>query len=274
MSNINHAIRSFSLVLTITVLAGNGSAHAVTATGPSVNLFNAATIESLSNTSKTARALESSLEKVINQLETQAALYESADCALSNDAGCVQLRKGVKKNYAELLNQIQEQLPEIKRNIAETRDALGEQMASELGRKMSPGDLQRLLAGRHGKMTPSSPALGKAKTGRLSGLFEGYYNLVRRGGNSSGNSAVLASQLYIDAVHSANYLGLIGAEIDSQHTELLLELEWGELTAQMTGTVDNVKQLLWGSEEMRQDILNVGLQNGQPQEAFADLYVD
>jgi len=123
-------------------------------------------------------------------------------------------------------------------------------------------------------MTPSAPVLGKAKAGRLSGLFEGYYNLVRRSGNSSGNSTVLASQLYIDAVHSANYLDLIGAEIDSQHTELLLELEWGELTAQMTGTVGSVKQLLWGTEDMRQDILNVGLQSSQPQEAFADLYVD
>jgi len=274
MSNINRVIRNFYLAFTITAFCGVNATHAVTATGPSVNLFNAATIESLSNTSKTARALESSLEKVINQLETQTALYESAECTRSNDAGCVQLRKGVKKNYAELLNQIQEQLPEIKRNITETRDALGEQMVSELGRKMSPGDLQRLLAGRHGKMTPSAPAIGKAKTGRLSGLFEGYYNLVRRGGNSSGNSAVLASQLYIDAVYSASYLDLIGAEIDSQHTELLLELEWGELAAQMSGTVGNVKQLLWGSEDMRQDILNVGLQSSQPQEAFADLYVD
>lgn len=274
MSNVIPSIRGFSLALAITAFGGVTTAHAVTATGPSVNLFNAATIESLSNTSKTARALESSLEKVINQLETQTALYESAGCASSNDAGCIQLRKGVKKNYAELLNEIQEQLPEIKRNITSTRDALGKQMVSELGRKMSPGDLQRLLAGRHGKLTPSAPALGKAKTGRLSGLFEGYYNLVRRGGNSSGNSTVLASQLYIDAVHSVNYLDLIGAEIDSQHTELLLELEWGELTAQMTGTVGNVKQLLWGTEDMRQDILNVGLQSSQPQEAYADLYVD
>lgn len=274
MSHIITTLRGFSLALTVTVFGGVTSAHAVTATGPSVNLFNAATIESLSNTSKTARALESSLEPVISQLETQTALYESADCASSNDAGCVQLRKGVKKNYAELLDQIQAQLPEIKRNISETRDALGKQMVSELGRKMSPGDLQRVLAGRHGKMTPSAPSLGSAKAGRLSGLFEGYYNLVRRDGNSSGNSTVLASQLYIDAVHSANYLDLIGAEIDSQHTELLLELEWGELTAQMTGTVGNVKELLWGGNDMRQNILNVGLQTEKPQKAFADLYVD
>jgi len=32
--------------------------------------------------------------------------------------------------------------------------------------------------------------------------------------------------------------------------------------------------LLWGTEDMRQDILNVGLQSSQPQEAYADLYVD
>ena len=248
--------------------------HAITASGPSVNLFNAETLESLSNTSKTARALESSLEQVIAKLETQTSLYESADCPTTNDAGCRQLRQGIKKNYAALLEQIRDQLPEIKQSIATTRDALGKQMVSELGRKMTPGDIQRLLAGRRSKIASPSPTLGQAKTGRLSGLFEGYYNLVRRGGNSPGNSAVLASQLYIDAVHSADYLDLIAAEIDSQHTELLLELEWGELTAQMTGTVGSVKALLWGSEDIRGDILNVGLEIVDNTKEFSDLYID
>jgi hypothetical protein len=85
---------------------------------------------------------------------------------------------------------------------------------------------------------------------------------------------VLAAQLYTDSVSSAKYLDLIEAEIDSQHTELLLELEWVELTAQMNGTVDNVKTLLWGGTDDRLELLNIGLEYTSDQQAFSDLYVN
>ena len=85
---------------------------------------------------------------------------------------------------------------------------------------------------------------------------------------------MLAAQLYIDSVNSAEYLDLIEAEIDSQHTELLLELEWAELTDQMTGTVDNVKKFLWGGADDRQELLNIGLEYTSEQQAFSDLYVN
>ena len=85
---------------------------------------------------------------------------------------------------------------------------------------------------------------------------------------------MLAAQLYTDSVSSAKYLDLIEAEIDSQHTELLLELEWVELTAQMNGTVDNVKTLLWGGTDDRLELLNIGLEYTSDQQAFSDLYVN
>ena len=65
----------------------------------------------------------------------------------------------------------------------------------------------------------------------------------------------------------------IEAEIDSQHTELMLELEWVELTAQMNGTVDNVKTLLWGGTDNRHELLDIGLEYTAEKQAFSDLYV-
>jgi hypothetical protein len=168
---------------------------------------------------------------------------------------------------------MQDQLPDIRASIEKTRDALADRMQSELGRKMTPGDLQRLVSGRSSKTGANGNSMKQNKGSRLSGLFESYYRLVQRNGGSSGSGTVLAAQLYIDSVNSAQYLDLIEAEIDSQHTELMLELEWVELTAQMNGTVDNVKTLLWGGTDNRHELLDIGLEYTAEKQAFSDLYV-
>jgi hypothetical protein len=180
----------------------------------------------------------------------------------------------MKQTYKSLLTEMQEQLPEIRISIEKTRDSLAERLQSELGRKMTPGDLQRLVSGRLESANSGGRALKNNKGSRLSGLFEGYYKLVKRNSGSNSTSTVLAAQLYTDSVSSAKYLDLIEAEIDSQHTELLLELEWVELTAQMNGTVDNVKTLLWGGTDDRLELLNIGLEYTSDQQAFSDLYVN
>jgi hypothetical protein len=106
-------------------------------------------------------------------------------------------------------------------------------------------------------------------------LFEGYYKLVKRNGVGADSGAVLASELYLDSMYSAKYLDLIEAEIDSQQTELLLELEWVDLTAQMNGTVGNVKRLLWGDVGDREELLNIGLEPlVETKATFSDLYVN
>jgi hypothetical protein len=242
-------------------------------TGPAVNLFTPLSIESLSETSRNARELERSLESLIEKLETQSSLYEAADCSLTYDDGCQKLRRGMKQTYNSLLSEMQDQLPDIRASIEKTRDALADRMQSELGRKMTPGDLQRLVSGRSSKTGANGNSMKQNKGSRLSGLFESYYRLVQRNGGSSGSGTVLAAQLYIDSVNSAQYLDLIEAEIDSQHTELMLELEWVELTAQMNGTVDNVKTLLWGGTDNRHELLDIGLEYTAEKQAFSDLYV-
>ena len=75
-------------------------------------------------------------------------------------------------------------------------------------------------------------------------------------------------------MQSLYFLDLIEAEIGSQSTELVLELEWGELTEQMTATVGDVKALLWGETDRSEDILEVGLEAPQQQETYSDLLVN
>ena len=74
-------------------------------------------------------------------------------------------------------------------------------------------------------------------------------------------------------MQSLYYLDLIEAEIGSQSTELVLELEWGELTDQISSTVTDVKALLWGDVDQSQEILEVGLSDVSPQDEYHDLLV-
>ena len=69
------------------------------------------------------------------------------------------------------------------------------------------------------------------------------------------------------------YLDLIEAEIGSQSTELVLELEWGELTDQISSTVTDVKALLWGEIDQSEEILEVGLTEASPRDQYNDLLV-
>ena len=104
-------------------------------------------------------------------------------------------------------------------------------------------------------------------------MFSRYYELVKRGGKQSDALPVLASQIYLDSVQSLYYLDLIEAEIGSQSTELVLEIEWGELTDQISSTVTDVKALLWGDIDQSQEILEVGLSDTAPQDEYHDLLV-
>ena len=101
-------------------------------------------------------------------------------------------------------------------------------------------------------------------------MFSRYYELVKRGGRQADALPVLASQIYLDSVQSLYFLDLIEAEIGSQSTELVLELEWGELTDQISATVGDVKVLLWGEEDRAQDILEVGLQESASRDGLLE----
>lgn len=253
-------------------------AHAVTQQSsdkrPRINLFPTSVVESLSETSRAAREMESGMYAVVAKLDKQQQAYSSTRCEGSDDRGCVQLRKAIRGTYKEMLGVMQKSIPEIRSTLDATANSMGASLRSEIGRKMTPGDVQRILAGR----SASSRAIpnitsSPSRQGKLSKMFSRYYELVKRGGNQADALPVLASQIYLDSMQSLYFLDLIEAEIGSQSTELVLELEWGELTDQISATVTDVKALLWGETDRSEDILEVGLEEPAPQDTYADLLV-
>jgi hypothetical protein len=274
------SINKRMLVLTCgwALALGQSWAYAVTRDAgevrPKINLFPTSVVESLSQTSRTARDMESGMYEVVAKLDKQKQAYESTHCDNSDDQGCLQLRKAIRGSYKEMLDVMQASIPEMRTSLDSTVDSMGSSIRGELGRKMTPADVQRILGGRTSSVQGMTPASGNAaRQGKLSKMFARYYELVKRGGKQSDALPVLASQIYLDSMQSLYFLDLIEAEIGSQSTELVLELEWGELTDQISSTVTDVKALLWGDLDQSQDILEVGLAEASPQDEYHDLLV-
>jgi hypothetical protein len=241
---------------------------------PKINLFPTSVVESLSETSRAARNMESGMYEIVAKLDKQKQAYQSTHCDNSEDRGCVELRKAIRSSYKEMLDVMQSSIPQMRSSLDATADSMGNSLRSEIGRKMTPGDVQRILAGRSSSnQAIPRPSASGARQGKLSKMFSRYYELVKRGGKQSDALPVLASQIYLDSMQSLYFLDLIEAEIGSQSTELVLELEWGELTDQMTATVTDVKALLWGDTDSSQEILEVGLETPLQQDAYSDLLV-
>jgi len=241
---------------------------------PKINLFPTSVVENLSDTSRAARDMESGMYEVVARLDKQKQAYDSTHCSDSEDRGCVQLRKAIRGTYKEMLDVMQSSIPEMRDSLDATAKSMGTSLRSEIGRKMTPGDVQRILAGRSASnQVMPRPSSGAARQGKLSKMFSRYYELVKRGGKQSDALPVLASQIYLDSMQSLYFLDLIEAEIGSQSTELVLELEWGELTDQISATVTDVKALLWGETDRSQEILEVGLETHSQQDAYSDLLV-
>ena len=241
---------------------------------PRINLFPTSVVEHLSDTSRAARDMENGLYEIVAKLDKQKQAYDSTQCANSDDRGCVQLRKAVRGTYKEMLDLMQSSLPRMRTSLDATVKSMGGSLRSEIGRKMTPGDVQRILGGRStGTAGVNRPVAATARQGKLSKMFSRYYELVKRGGKQADALPVLASQIYLDSMQSLYFLDLIEAEIGSQSTELVLELEWGELTDQISATVGDVKVLLWGEVDQGQEILEVGLQQESGRDEYRDLLV-
>jgi hypothetical protein len=277
--NRRHINKTVLAVACASALAlGSTWAHAVardtSAPRPKINLFPTSVVENLSDTSRAAREMENGLYEIVEKLEKQKQAYDSTGCANSDDRGCVQLRKAVRGTYKEMLDVMQASIPQMRNSLDATVDSMGGSLRAEIGRKMTPGDVQRVLGGRSvSGAGMSSPVTSGARQGKLSKMFSRYYELVKRGGKQADALPVLASQIYLDSMQSLYFLDLIEAEIGSQSTELVLELEWGELTDQISATVGDVKVLLWGEEDQARDILEVGLQEESPRDEYQDLLV-
>ena len=89
------------------LLVSHPIAHAIPETTrdsrPKINLFPTSVVESLSETSRAAREMESGMLAVVDKLDRQTQAYKGTQCEQSKDAGCLQLRKAIRGTYKDML---------------------------------------------------------------------------------------------------------------------------------------------------------------------------
>ena len=230
-------------------------AQSALANTPTIRLFPTTVVEDLRQTGNVARDMETGLQEVIGRLDQQQQLYEESKCdGAENDSGCQRLARQIGATYLEMLTIMEERLPDMEHTVNNTRVSLEKGLRNELGKKMTPWELQESLIGKTAtnSAAETSPTLRGRSGMRLSERFKQYYQLVATSGSQSDQSlAVLASDIYLDMEETSVLIERTRQEIARATLMEQLNQSFGIITPEMMEVVGGVKSILFGDEETR-----------------------
>ena len=242
-------IKSLSLLLLLGCISTPTFADS---NGPVLRLFPTTVLEDIRETSQVAEEMENNLQEIIQRLDLQAKLYDQSLCQGADaDPGCATISKQIGATYLEMLQAMEERLPQMEHAVNNTRVSLKKRLASELGNKTTPTTLQDQLLG---KATPTSmserPALRGRSGVRLSDRFKQYYDLVATHRNGPSKSlAVVAADIYLDMDEAAVLIAATREEIGRASLMEQLNQSFGAITPEMAAVVNGVKEILFGETQ-------------------------
>jgi hypothetical protein len=243
---------TLGLLLAASVLMLAQSALANT---PTIRLFPTTVVEDLRQTGNVARDMETGLQEVIGRLDQQQQLYQESKCdGAENDSGCQRLARQIGATYLDMLTIMEERLPDMEHTVNNTRVSLEKGLRNDLGKKMTPWELQETLVGKVATNSAAdpSPTLRGRSGMRLSERFKQYYQLVATSGSQSDQSlAVLASDIYLDMEETSLLIERTRQEIARATLMEQLNQSFGIITPEMMEVVGGVKSILFGDEETR-----------------------
>jgi hypothetical protein len=253
------------LIASLLVLAQTALANT-----PTIRLFPTTVVEDLKQTGNVARDMETGLQEVIGRLDQQQQLYQESKCdGAENDAGCQRLARQIGATYLDMLTIMEERLPDMEHTVNNTRVSLEKGLRNELGRKMTPWELQETLIGKvsNPAQAQESPTLRGRSGMRLSERFKQYYQLVATSGSRGDQSlAVLASDIYLDMEETSLLIERTRQEIARATLMEQLNQSFGIITPEMMEVVGGVKSILFGDEESRE--LVAGPPPGSVEQAY------
>ncbi len=213
---------------------------------PTIRLFPTTVVENIKQTGQTAQDMEESLHGIISDLEKQMQLYKSAKCeGSSGDEGCQKMINKINDKYLEMLRKMEEQLPKMERSIKSTKSSLETRLRNELGKKMTPRELQKMLSG---KRSEAKQSRYRRRDRSLSQRFRKYYNLVKMHGGKAGSSslAVVAANTYLDTKEVEQLIAMTSDEIQRAKIYSQINRSLGKVTPEMEQVVSSVKGVLFG----------------------------
>ena len=233
---------------------------AVQASAPTIKLFPTTVLEEIKHTGNVAAEMETGLQTVIARLDEQQKLYIESKCeGNEGDPGCEQIARQMGQSYLEMLDIMNEKLPEMETAVNSTSASLEKRIRRELGQKMTPWDMQEMLLGKisTGKSSRERPVLRGRSGMRLSDRFSRYYKLVSHSGTTSSNSlAVIASDIYLDMDEASMLIAKTRDEINRAALMEQLNQSFGQITPEMELVVAGVKSILFGEAEVDLPIAN------------------
>lgn len=221
---------------------------------PILKLFPETTIENIKQASQSAKDMENSLTSVIGEMDQQFKLYKESKCDGSiGDPGCEQIQRQLGEKYMEMLKQMETQLDVMEPVISNMKLSIEGRIRSEIGRKMTPRDMQKMIAGKM-SVTPKLESFsGKRRTGRMSTMFKKYHELVSRGSQAD-TLAQVASEIYLDSAEVLEFISLTRQEIARAQISNDVVMTVGRITPEMVDTVNGVKTVIFGEEDTISDI--------------------
>lgn len=243
-NNQKRTILSVCFTAACLLLPASAAPILAASTPPTLRLFPTTVVENIRQTSQSAKDMEQGLQGIISDLEQQMEIYTQSKCqGTEGDQGCAEISKQMGQTYLQMLETMETQLPVMEASVKITRDSLRSRLRSELGRKMTPRELQKHISGQAGPRPPST-----TKAGKLSEKFQKYYELVAMGPNPGSGSSLpaVASEIFMDTNEVLKFIALTRDEISRSKLWIELNQIYGVITPEMFKMVAGVKEVIFG----------------------------
>lgn len=240
--------RTISILCSLIVVAAAAVADE-NGSGPVIRLFPTTVLEDIRETGQVAAEMENSLQEVIHRLDMQQQLYQESLCEGADaDPGCERIAKQLGATYLDMLEVMQDRLPDMERAVESTRASLEARLKKELGQRSTPNTLQDQLLGKTKPAEAQERLALRGRSGvRLSDRFKQYYSLVATHQKGSGQSlAVVAADIYLDMEEASNLIAATQQEISRAALMEQLNQSFGLITPEMAEVVNGVKTILFG----------------------------
>ncbi len=233
-------------LVSIVALTLSSSVFNLATAGPSINLIPVTAIESIKQSTSTAKSMENRLSEVITKIENNKKLFDSSKCeGAIADKGCDQLRDSMSESYKAFLEVLSEELPSLGKQLSVTAKSIEKQLKKELGKGMTPLDIQRLVAGRTSQGKKPLRARTSNNSHAMVAMLENISSAVSTGGHGD-VPAVVASDIYVNMRVAAEQIEGLQMDINQSLATIDTYSAFGQLSESQLDTVASVKAMIFG----------------------------
>lgn len=243
MNKNTFKISALAVTMSLAVLSSQALASS---NAPRVNLIPVTAVESIKQSSETAKSMESRLTLILEKVELQKSLYDNSKCeGALNDKGCEQIFNALSESYKEFLTGLNEELPNLSQQLNTTAKSIEKQLRKELGKGMTAVDIQRLVSGKRANGKTQVAARTRNNSYSMVKWLKNIGKTVSSGGYGA-PTAVVASDIYVNMSLAHAEIEQIQMDINHSLATIDTHQAFGQLSPGQLETIASVKKMLFG----------------------------